>query len=259
MAELTPVERGVLVALMAAGGRLRENADLVERYQIRMTAGHRKKLAELGLIKTSKKPFTHELTDAGWAFMGADFPMDVPREPMKIGALNAVVDGLRRLSGNDASALKAVVSGASQAPSDEKAPEPDPEKIESPQSSGTFDDAAWSDSEEALAMALQDIAAFGPRMKAVEKAGGDDLANPLKQLSLNADSIFQNIRLAARKRGMEALFARGEETEFDSALFDCFEDMDEGEPAIVMKQPVVKHTARDGKIIVLRGLASPAD
>ncbi|MEQ8559827.1 MAG: hypothetical protein RIB03_16070 [Henriciella sp.] len=254
--DLTPVERGVLVALMAAGGLLKESAELGGRYQIRMTPAHRKKLAGLGLIKTTRNPFTHQLTDAGWAFLARDFPMDVPREPMKLGAMNALVEGVLKQAGGDPGALEAFFKGKSGQP---KPSEPTQKEAKTPSAESDLSDAAWSDSEEALAMALQDMAAFGVRLQAVERSAGETQANPLKQLSLNADAIFQNVRLAARKRGLETDFERGEEIDFDPVYFDCFEELDEGEAAIVMKQPVIKHTARDQKIVVLRGLVSPAD
>ena len=260
MADLTPVERGVLVALMAAGGRLKENADLTGRYQIRMTPAHRKKLADLGLVKTSSKPFTHTLTDEGWAFMADGFPVDVPREAMKLGPMNALILAIRKSAGSDAQAIRAFFTGKSpggQARAVHKEASPPPPAP--PTLEADLSNAAWSDSEEALAMALQDIPAFAARMSALERTIGEDQKSLLKQLSLNAGSIFQNVRSAARKRSLETMFERGEETGFDPVHFDCFEEIDEGKPAIVMKQPVVKHTAPDRKIVVLRGLASPVD
>lgn len=261
MADLTPVERGVLVALMASGGSLKENAELSARFQIKMTPAHRKKLAGLGLIRTSKKPFAHTLTDEGWAFMADGFPMDIPRDGMKLGALNALLAGVRERAGPDADAIRAFFSGkAAKTKAPAKAEEKKPSTPPTPPSGDAdLSDAAWSDSEEALAMALQDIAAFGARMTALERLIDDSQKNAAKQLALNADSIFQNIRQAARKRGLETVFERGEEVDFDAVHFDCFEEIDEGEPAIVLKQPVVKHTARDQTLIVLRGLVSPAD
>ncbi|MEO1029289.1 MAG: hypothetical protein AAFX02_09570 [Pseudomonadota bacterium] len=65
MTSLTPVERSVLIALKAAGGPLRESADLNGRLKIGMAADHRDKLLSLALIETEPSPFTHKLTAAG--------------------------------------------------------------------------------------------------------------------------------------------------------------------------------------------------
>ena len=251
MAELTPVERSVLVALMAAGGTLKENAELAGRYGLKMTASHRKTLSGLGLVKTTRSPFTHTLTDEGWAFLASEFPLDVPRDMVKLGGMNALVAGVQRACEANGLSLAGFFAGKAGKPAKTKAEKKAPEDAVA--------EAAWSESEEALAMALQDMTAFAARLERQARAAGDDQAQVFKQLSLNAENVLQSVRQAARKRDLDLAFEPGAEAGYDAAMFDCYEEMDDGEAALVVKQPVIKHTAPDQSIVVLRGLASPAD
>lgn len=260
VADLTPVERGVLVALMAAGRPLKESAELVGEYGLRMTAGHRKKLAGLGLIRTTKSPFRHELTAEGWAFVAKDFPLDVPRDSMKLGAMNALVAGVQRAVAARGESLEAFFTGESGTPRETAAPPPPEPKAQSTEEieAGLMAEAAWSESETRLAMALQAMPAFGARFAALEKALAGENEAALKQVSLSAENVFQNLRMAAAKRGLEPLHERGAEVGFDAVYFEATEDMDDGEDALVMKQPIIR--MRDGdEIVVLRGLAAPLD
>ena len=257
MAELTPVERGVLVALMAAGRPLKESAELVGEYGLRMSAGQRKKLAGLGLIRTTKAPFRHELTAEGWAFMAEDFPLDVPRDSMKLGAMNALIAGVQRAVAARGESLEAFFSGKAGTPSEKADPAPKAHSTEEIEA-GLMAEAAWSESETRLAMALQAMPAFGARFGALEKLLAGENEAALKQVSLSAENVFQNLRMAAAKRGLEPLHERGAEVGFDAVYFEATEDMDDGEDALVMKQPIIR--MRDGKeIVVLRGLAAPLD
>ncbi|MEM5518556.1 hypothetical protein WNY37_16480 [Henriciella sp. AS95] len=257
LADLTPVERSVLVALMAEGGPLKEAADLGARYGIRMTGWHRKRLSGLGLVKTTKAPFTHELTDEGWAFLASDFPMDVPQVSMKLGAMNALLAGVRQRVGADGSALKAFFTGKGGAPASDTAVKPAKPKPETAEKD-LMAEAAWSESETMLAMALQAMPAFDGRFGALEKTLDGQGEAALKQVSLAAENVFQNLRMAASKRGLEALHKRNETVAFDPVYFEATEDMDDGEDAIVMKQPIIR--VRDGdELVILRGLATPLD
>ena len=257
MADLTPVERGVLVALMAAGRPLKEAADLGSRYGLKMTAWHRKRLADFGFVKTTKAPFTHELTSKGWDFMAGGFPMDVPQASMKLGAMNALLEGVRETLFERGETLEGFFANKERkAPETASPPPPPPAKERTGQD--LMADAAWSESETMLAMALQAMPAFNGRLGALEKALDGRGEAALKQVSLAAENVFQNLRMAARKRGLEALHKRNATVAFDPVYFDATDDMDEGEDALVMKQPIIR--ARDGEeIVILRGLAAPLD
>lgn len=258
MADLTPVERSVLVALMAEGGPLKEAADLGARYGIRMTGWHRKRLADMGLVKTTKAPFTHELTDKGWAFLASDFPMDVPQVSMKLGAMNALLAGVRQQVGADGAALKGFFTGKGGGTPAAAPPAPPPPPEAKAPERDLMAEAAWSESETQLAMALQAMPAFDGRFGALEKALDGQGEAALKQVSLAAENVFQNLRMAARKRGLDALHKRNETVAFDPVYFDATDDMDEGEDALVMKQPIIR--TRDGEdLVILRGLAAPLD
>lgn len=246
---LTPVERAVLIALMASGGGLRENADLVQRLKIGIKASHRKKLAELGLITTRPNPFWHELTPLGWRLLVEEFPTDIPKDPIKIGGMNALLAGvLGALKRNSISpesffSSSTVVSQPSGV---------------SPPTNQDASDAVWSESEETLAMALQDMPTFQRRAASFAKKLSDPEINALEQVSLAADSVFQKVRLAARKRGLEAVFEQGTIVPFDPTMFDCYDDLEEHEPGIVLKQPIVKQF-KNGPLVVSRGIVERTD
>ncbi len=96
MTKLTPVERGVLLALVAEGQPLREAGDLKARFNINMAASHRKNLKALGLINTTPNPFTHELTDQGWNWAASELTATVPPGMMGLGPLYALLHGIDR-------------------------------------------------------------------------------------------------------------------------------------------------------------------
>lgn len=244
----------MLVALMAAGGPLKESADLGGRYGLKLTAWHRNRLTEMGLVTITKNPFTHDLTDKGWAFLAEDFPLDVPAESIKLGAMNALFESVRDRLAARGDRLQDFFAGDAPKPAAKTDAPKSTEEVEGK----LMADAAWSESETMLAMALQSIPAFSGRLGALEKAVGETNEAMLKQVSLSADSVFQNVRMAARKRGLEAMHERGDQVAYDSAYFDATDDMDEDEDALVMKQPIIR--VRDGaEVIILRGLASPLD
>ena len=95
-AELTPIERGALLVLMAEGRPLKERAELKGIHGIALEASHRSKLQRLGLIQTTKKPFTHSLSEEGWQWARKEIGAPKPKGVMGTGALYSVLGGLRR-------------------------------------------------------------------------------------------------------------------------------------------------------------------
>lgn len=255
MTTLNPIERGVLIALMTDGGFLLENADIVQRLQIGMKKSHRTRLKELGLIETREKPFAHKLTDKGWGFVQNEFPTDVPSSQVKLSALNALFTGVHSALERRNETLKAFFdSGSEPAPV-----RPDPETFKPQKTVIEQDaaDAAWSDAENALAMSLQDLPTFSVRSKKLNGELPEDLKFVFEQVELAAEGVFQNVKLVASKRGLQTLYERGEEVGFDADLFDCDEDVDDGETVIVKKQPIVKIKG-DNRFVLARGFAELA-
>src|SRR5215467_4641463 len=95
--DLTPIERGALLALMAAGRPLKESSELKGIYGIGLTKEHRAKLQSIGLIDTVKRPhLAHTLSEKGWLWARDEIAGPAPKGLMGMGALYAVLGGLRR-------------------------------------------------------------------------------------------------------------------------------------------------------------------
>jgi hypothetical protein len=87
-------ERATLFALMAQGREV-SNAELEKVYKIKLDADSRNKLNRDGLIVSVKppknKPFIHELTDKGWAWVRKEFTQP---PPPRTGSLVAALYGV---------------------------------------------------------------------------------------------------------------------------------------------------------------------
>ncbi|MEL6744144.1 MAG: hypothetical protein AAFO68_01565, partial [Pseudomonadota bacterium] len=152
--ELTPTERGVLFALMATGTPLREAADLRQRYRLGMTAIHRRRLNQFGLIKTQKSPFTHSLSELGWRWVEAEMRRpDVPKGQTGQGALQAVIGGLERILSDQGTNPRAFFAGTTPAVPQPEISETAARISASEREQQHLENAAWNDSEEALAFA----------------------------------------------------------------------------------------------------------
>src|SRR5258707_14414923 len=91
VAELTPVERGAVLVLMANGRPLKESADLKAVYGLALKPNHRTKLQRLGLIETTKKPWTHVLSEKGWQWAKGQLSAARPKGLMGMGPLYALL------------------------------------------------------------------------------------------------------------------------------------------------------------------------
>jgi hypothetical protein len=246
MTVLSPVERGVLFTLMAEGRPLRESADLKARFKIGMTANHRKNLNTLGLISSSQKPLTHHLTTSGWRWV-YDEVKSVPGPGlMGLGPLYATLNGIDRALSVRNIGLQEFFSQHEAAPPGDESKKPN----------SAIADAAWSDSEQVLAFALQDIASFQRVLERFDASTPDKHKLSLRQINLAAEAVFQNLRLVARHRGLQLSYSIGDEATFDPVTFDCPEDLSTGATVSVKKSPVVK-LAAGGNIIVAKGQANP--
>lgn len=253
--DLTPVERGILFALMAEGGPLNENSDLIVRLQIGMTKKHRERLQSKGLIKTTPSPFRHELTKAGWAWASTEVKNQPPKGQMKLGALYAVLNGIARQLVRRKYSVEEFF-----APPSSESPDGEQPTNSSPNHEATYQraiaDAAWSDSEEVLAFALQNLPSFERNVRKLEGIVGNEVKAEVQQVELSAQAIFQHLRLAADKRGLVAVGQRDEVRPFDGAFFVSGTDAADGEKIKVKKQPIVKRRP-EGEIVVARGVAEP--
>lgn len=252
--DLTPTERGILFALMAAGRPLQESADLRQRYRLGMTATHRKRLGALGLIATRKSPFTHKLTEAGWQWVAQEMRRgDVPKGQLGQGALQAVLQGLDSALTTQSIAPEAFFSGAAKI---DPAPEPDPAPVitGAAREQKHLENAAWNESEEALAFALQDVPSFQRVLARAHASAEAPTDRALQQVTLASKAVFQNLQIACAKRGLHTAYDPGTEVPFDPVYFDSYDDPKEGETVIVRKPPVVKsHSGKE--FVVAKGVA----
>lgn len=100
---LTPKERGVLLALMAAG-RPVPNPELREQFKLDLKKVQRDKLRRAELIRvgkakrqgTGRSVLTLSLSDEGWRWASEELSAAVPDGTMGLGALYAVLNGLHR-------------------------------------------------------------------------------------------------------------------------------------------------------------------
>ena len=90
-------ERAVMIALMALN-RETPNAELKRRYGLDVRKPARDRLNRAGLVQSRRlnRGYTHELTDAGWAWVVAELDGQVPpRAGSAGGALYALLNGLK--------------------------------------------------------------------------------------------------------------------------------------------------------------------
>lgn len=246
--DLTPIERGVLLALMAAARPLRESGELQSVYGLSVKPAHRTKLQSLGLIETTAKPWTHTLTPQGWQWATEELQKGPPKGIMGLGALYAVLNGIgRALTNREESAREFF-----------ECPRESPKQTSSSNGADAdISNAAWAEADEALAFALQDLPSFARVTSKYEATAGGHAAAALRQVRLAGESIFQHLRHAALKRGLAAIYTRSEKTPFDPVEFDSDEPIPVGEVAAVLKSPIVKQAA-GAQIVVVRGLAEPS-
>ena len=90
-------ERAVMIALMALNKET-PNAELKRRYKLDVRKSARDKLNRAGLVQSRRlnRGYTHELTDAGWAWVVAELDREAPpRAGSAGGALYALLNGLK--------------------------------------------------------------------------------------------------------------------------------------------------------------------
>lgn len=115
--------------------------------------------------------------------------------------------------------------------------------------------ASWNDSERVLAQALQELPLLETKIDALVKVVPDDAREALRQVDLASRSVQQKITMAAAKRHLKTVGEHGDVYAFDDALFECGEDVNEGQYVQIARVAVVKETDMQPPIVVLRGWA----
>jgi hypothetical protein len=236
--DLTPVERGALLALMAAGRPLKENSELKQVHGIALSENHRKKLQDLGLIDTVKKPLTHSLSEKGWQWARREIAAPVPKGLMGMGALYAVLGGLRRHIERQGYRLEDIFV------------EGEPKTRD--RSRQHIQEAAWSEADEALGQALQDIPVLTKAIDALQQASTKDLNGLVKRTSGAAKLVLQSVRHAGRKRELSLATESGSETAFDPVMHRSDDAPRPGDRVRVRKSPIVRGP-ENARVVVLQG------
>jgi hypothetical protein len=252
--DLTPVERGALLALMAAGRPLKENSELKRVHGIALNVSHRKKLQDLGLIDTVQKPLRHSLSAKGWQWARDEVAAPVPKGTMGMGALYAVLGGVRRYVEQHGYRLEdvfvATESKRQPAPKSQKAPKSESEPQD--RSRQHIQDAAWSEADEALGQALQDMPVLMKAIDALQQGAPKELTGLVKRTSGAAKLVLQSVRHAGRKRELSPATDAGSETTFDPVMHRSDEAPQPGDRVRVRKPPIVRGP-ENARVVVLQG------
>ena len=240
--ELTPVERGALFVLMATGRPLRESADLKAVYGLALKATHRTKLQRLGLIKTTKKPFTYALSEKGWQWAKEQVSAARPKGQMGMGPLYALLHGLHKHIERHRYTLRDVFSEAG--------------KTTDVVARQDIENVAWAEADEALAQALQDMSVFNRAINKLQEATQDHMSELVKRTASASNLVLQSVRQAARKRELSFATEEGRETTFDPVMHRSDEKLEMGAAVRIRKAPVIRGPAKLG-VVVLAGEVEP--
>ncbi len=260
--ELTPVERNVLLVLMAESRPLKEKADLQARFGIAMTRRHRESLRKLGLIETTGRPFTHSLTRRGWDWANAQTQSERPKGASGQGALYAVLGALERYANRNALTLAQIFHPATDRP---RAPQAEDGKaatdreaplLPSGRTQGQMlQDADLAEVDEALALLLQDQPVVERALTRLDKKAGPALQNEIEAVRNAVSLILQWGRRAAAKRSIVTVAGQGEMVTFDPLLYEADEPTKTGARVLVRRTPIVRRTS-SGEFVISRGRAS---
>src|SRR5258706_4844488 len=91
-------------------------------------------------------------------------------------------------------------------------------------------DVPWSDVDEPLARALQDIPVFAASFTRLKQAANSPLEKEIRRTEISANLVFQSLRLAAAKRRLKLDGQIGSEISYDPVLFHSDDLVTLGEP-----------------------------
>jgi hypothetical protein len=240
---LTPVERGILFILMAQSGPLTQT-DFAGVHGLTVRRQHRLKLQELKLIEVSEGPLTLALTKKGWAWLGAEIHAPEPAGRKGRGPLHAALRVIGRLTKRLDIPLEEALAQDVPPPSPAGAAASPDADIRQPE---------WVEVDEVLARALQDIAVFSAELLRLREAAKGTLEREIKRAEMAANLVFQHVKLAARKRGLDLDGTAGSEACFDPVFFYSDEDIKLGAPVRIRKSPVTRGHGKT-KIVIQPGI-----
>lgn len=238
--DLTPVERSTLLVLFTENRPLKESAELKRIFGITLTANHRTKLLSLKLIHTTTNPFTHRISSKGkkWAQRVISSPK--PKGQLCMGALCSLLGRLRLQVEQLGYALEDAFGDTPLAATNGH--------------QRYIKEAAWSEADEALAQALQDMPVFLKAIAELKNETPDHLADIVSRTSVMAQLVLQSVRLAGKKRQLEVISEAGAEILYDPDKYYADSATQPGERVKVRKTPVIRGSA-NASVVVARGEA----
>jgi hypothetical protein len=239
---LTPVERGILLILMASAGPVAQAAFKTD-HGLSVRKAHRQKLTELGLIDVGQERLAFSLTGEGWNWLKAELAAPRPQGVLGLGPLYAVLGALGGLARRSDMPLQTFLQSGSAA-TQTATPAPTP-------AAPAF---SWSDVDEPLARALQDIAVFATHAARFKDAAKGSFEREFKRVEGAANLVFQAVKLAAAKRGLDLDGQPGTEAAYDPVYFHSDDIVKLGERVRIRKAAVTRGHGK-AKVIVQPGLA----
>jgi len=236
---LTPVERGVLIILMSSGRPIRQ-VEFKTLHGLTVKKSHRCKLSELGLISVTKR-FSFSLTSAGWAWIKGELFTPPPKGVLGLGPLYAMLNALSRVVSELGLPLE-VALGLNSV------------EWTKPQIAEGDSKFAWSDVDEPLARALQDIPVFTSSLGRLREAASPALEKDIKRIEMAANLVFQSLRLAAAKRQLNLDGQIGSEAAYDPVLFHSDDLVELGDPVRIRKSAITRGHG-NAKVIIQPGIA----
>jgi hypothetical protein len=117
-------------------------------------------------------------------------------------------------------------------------------------------EAAWSEADEALGQALQDLPVLTKAIEGLQKSATADVSGPVKRTSAAAKLVMQSVRQAGRKRELALAVEPGSETNFDPAIHRSEDQAQPGDRVRIRKPPVFRGP-ENNRVVVLLGEVEP--
>lgn len=113
-------------------------------------------------------------------------------------------------------------------------------------------EAAWSDADEALAHALQDMGTLDRSFQRLASAVDGEAAERTRRAKDASNFVLQWVRQAARKRSIKALNAVGDRVQFNPDFHDLADDAAPGDDVRVVKPSIVRGDGAH-QVVLLHG------
>jgi hypothetical protein len=226
---LSPVECGILFILMGEGRPLKERAEINQVHGLTMRKAHRDRLKGHGLIRFSSAPYVHRLTKKGEEWVKSQFTSSASISAQSMVPFGAVSSVFKRLAAR------------------QDVPLTDDKGNASGELSRHIATAAWSEADEALGEALQQIPRVQRAIDELESIAAH--VERARQTRLAINLIFQAVRHASRRRELWLGSEPGAEAAFDPIQYYSDDHLSYGEQVRVVKPPVFRGQGKASVVV----------